>query len=50
MNEMNENVSFKMGVKFAVPLYIGRICLIYCMKLEAKVLRLKYKLYEDSPN
>ena len=34
---MNEKMSFKMGVKFAVPFYMGRIFLIYCMKLEAKV-------------
>ena len=25
MNEMNEKMSFKMGVKFAVPFYMGRI-------------------------
>ena len=50
VNEMNEKVSFKMGVKFAVPFYMGRIFFIYCMKLEAKVLRLNYKYWEDRPN
>ena len=52
VNEMNEKMSFKMGVKFAVPFYMGRIFLIYCMnlKLEAKVLRLNYKYKEDRPN
>ena len=33
MNEMNEKMSFKMGVKFAVPPYMGRIFEIYCMNL-----------------
>ena len=41
MNEINEKMSFKMGVKIAVPFYMGRIFEIYCMKLEAKVQRLK---------
>ena len=44
---MNEKMSFKMGVKFAVPFYMGRIFLIYCMKLEAKVLRLNYKYWDQ---
>ena len=26
VNEMNEKLSFQMGVKFAAPLYMGRIC------------------------
>ena len=43
MNEMNEKISFKMGVKFAVPVYMGRIFQKYCMKQEAKILKLSYK-------
>ena len=39
VNEMNE----KMGVKFAVQLYMGRIFEIFCMMLDMKVLRLTYK-------
>ena len=46
MNEMNEKISYKMGLKFAVPLYMSRIFeiifqksylieynILYCMKL-----------------
>ena len=29
VNEMNDKMSFKMGMKFAVPLYIGRILRIF---------------------
>ena len=29
MNELNEKISFKMGVEFAVSLYVGRISEIY---------------------
>ena len=32
VNEMNEMMSFKMGVKFAVPVYMGRVFQKYCMK------------------
>ena len=31
VNEMNEKMSFKMGVKFAVPFFMGRTFKIYCM-------------------
>ena len=26
MNETNKKMSFEMGVKFAAPLYMGKIC------------------------
>ena len=32
VNEIDEKMSFKMGVKFAVPVYIGRIFQKYCIK------------------
>ena len=34
---MNEKMSFKMGVTFAVPFYTGRNLLIFCMKLKVKI-------------
>ena len=49
-NEMNERMSFKMGVKFAVPLKIGRTFEIYYIRLETKVVTMNYKRYEDRPN
>ena len=44
VNGMNAKMSFKKGGKFAVSLYMGMIFEIYCMKLEAKVPRVNYKL------
>ena len=41
---MNEKMSFKMGVKFAVPVYMGRIFQKYCMKLESKTQNRLFKL------
>ena len=32
VNEMNEKISFKMGVKFAVPVYMDRVFQKYCVK------------------
>ena len=29
---MNEKMSFEMGVKFAVPVYMGRVFQKYCIK------------------
>ena len=43
MNEMNETMSFKMGVKFAVPFNMGRICLDILYELRGKMLQLRYK-------
>ena len=43
MNEMNEKMLFKMDVKFVIPVFMGRICQKYCMKLESKMLKLSYK-------
>ena len=42
LKKMNEKMSSKMDMKFAVPLYMSRIFEIYCMKLETKVLLLNY--------
>ena len=39
---MNENISFNMGVKSAVPFKMGKIFAMYCMKIGAKVLGLNY--------
>ena len=50
VNEMNERMSFKMGVKFAVQVYMGRIFQKYCMKQEAEMIKVSYKRYEDRPN
>ena len=36
INEINENMSLKMGVIFGVPVYMGKISLIYFMKYDAK--------------
>ena len=44
---MNEKMSFKMGVKFAVQVHTGRILEIFCVKLEANVLRRSYKYCKD---
>ena len=33
VNGMNEKISFEIGGKFAVPLYVGKVFEIYCMKL-----------------
>ena len=43
MNVMNEKMSFRIGVKFAVPVYMGRIFHKYCIKYEAKMSKLSYK-------
>ena len=40
MNEMNEKISFNMGVKSAAPFYMGRTLKMYCIKMDAKVPRL----------
>ena len=32
VNETNDKMSFKMGVKFAVPVYMGRVFQKYCFK------------------
>ena len=42
VNEMNENISFNMGVKSTPPFHMHRIFEMYCMKVGAKVLRLNY--------
>ena len=47
VNEMNERMSFKMGIIFVISLRMGRTFEIYCMKFEAKVLRLNYKQCEE---
>ena len=42
MNEVNENISFNMGVKSTSPFRMRMIFEMYCMKMGAKVLRLNY--------
>ena len=41
VNEMNENISFNMGVKSAAPFHMRMVFEMYCMKMGAKVLRLR---------
>ena len=50
MNEMNEKMSFKMGVKFAVPFFMCMIILDILYEIRGKVLRLNYKYWDDRPN
>ena len=40
---MNEKMSFKMGVKFAAPFYMGRILYVFCTKLEVKINQIDVK-------
>ena len=42
VNEMNENISFNMSVKYTSPFHMRMIFEMYCMKMGAKVLRLNY--------
>ena len=44
---MNEKMSFKMGVKFAVSLSMDRIILDILYEIRGKVLRINYKQSED---
>ena len=39
---MNENMSFNMGVKSAAPFHMRMLFEMYCMKMDAKVLRLNH--------
>ena len=34
---MNDKMSFKMGMKFAAPFYMGSNFEIFCMNLEVKI-------------
>ena len=40
MIEMNEKISFNMGVESAAPFHMGRPFEMYCIKMDAKVPRL----------
>ena len=40
VNDMNEKISFIVGVKAAAPFHMGRTFEIYCIEIDAKVPRL----------
>ena len=43
VNEMNEKITYKMGVKFDTSVYMGKDFQYYCMYSYAKVLEVNYK-------